>query len=67
MLPCHNVFNVKSEVGVIPLVNTAILTPIVSPLADRALDSVIHYVFGKLETHARALSRMSATKSMSSI
>jgi len=67
MLSRDNMLHMKSEVGIILLVNSAILTTVVSPLANKVFGSVIHYAFGELETHARALSRRSATKSISSI
>ena len=67
MLSRNNMLNMKREVRKILLVNPAIFTTVVSPLANKVFGSVIHYACGTLETHARALSRMSATKSISSI
>src|SRR5262245_4597730 len=67
MLSRDNVFNMECEVGIIFLVDSAILTTVVSPLANKVLGGVIHYAFGELKMHARALSRMSATKSISSM
>lgn len=67
MLSRYNMFNMKSEIGIVPLVNSTVLTTIVGSLADEMFGGVIHYAFGELEAHTRALSGRSATKSISSI
>ena len=63
VLPRYNVLDVKGEIGIELLLNSAIFTAIVRALANESLRLLIHY---GLEPHARAraLRRKRATKSM---
>ena len=56
-----------SEIGVITLVDSAILTTIFSPLTNKLFSLLIHYEFHGLETYARAFNCRSVTKSISSM
>ncbi len=67
MLSGNDVFYMKSKVGVIPLVNSAILTTVFSTLTNAFPGLVVHYEIGEPETRERAFKRISATKSMYSM
>ena len=67
MLSGNDMFDVEGEIGVITLVNSAILTTTFSSLANELFSFVIHYAVRELEAHARAFNRRSATKSISSM
>jgi hypothetical protein len=64
MLPGDDVFNVKGEVGVIALMDPAILTAISSTLVHECSGLVVHYMFGKVDTSERAFNRIKAMKSI---
>ncbi len=66
VLPGYDMLDVKSEVGIVTLMDAAIFTLIEGPFADEFPGLGIHYEHGAPETRARALRRMRATKSMCS-
>jgi hypothetical protein len=67
MLPRYDVFNVKYEVRVVTLMDSAIFTAISSTLAHQFSGLVVHYGFGEFDARERAFNRMRAIKSIYSV